>query len=89
MINSDQLFELSSFSISDSTLITFFFWAFAIVFSLCYLFFSIIVTRQTSILNRSLKSHSASRIFSISSLLIPLSAALLVFSLVSFGMMFM
>jgi hypothetical protein len=89
MINSEPPIDLTTISISDDAIIAFFFWAFAILFALFYILFAVVVTKQTAVLNRSLKSPSASLIFFISAMQIPVAAALLIFSIASFGMMFM
>lgn len=88
MINSDQFIDITSINITDDAIISFFFWAFAIMFSLFYLVFSIVVAKQTHVLNRSLYGNSAPTILFISSIQIPIAAALLIFSIASFGMMF-
>jgi uncharacterized membrane protein len=89
MTNSNQPIDLTNIAISDDAIIAFFFWAFAILFSLFYVLFAIILTKQTGVLNRSLKGSYAPLIFFISSLQIPIAAGLLIFSIANFGMMFL
>jgi hypothetical protein len=83
-LNADFNFE--QISLADNLIITLFFWAFAALFSLFYLLFAVIIARQTNILNKSVSSKSAPLIYFISSMQIPVAAALLVFAIASLVM---
>lgn len=70
----------------DQQIIAFFFWAFAILFTLFYLIYSILLSRQSQQLNKTVQTPAANTIFTISSVQIPIATGLFVFAIVGFGM---
>lgn len=61
-------FDQITLLFSTSNIIDFFFKAFAIVFAFMYLFYGIVLTRQTQLLNRALVGYNATLFTLISSL---------------------
>lgn len=72
----DQLFRLT-----DRELINFFFKAFAIVFSMLYLIYTIILSRQTSVLTDTLSTRENGSIRAISNVQLIASIFIFLFSL--------
>lgn len=66
---------------NDAGIILFFYKAFAIIFSLIYFLYAIIVRKQTSIMNNTVKENSGSIILFISSVQLLLSIILIALSI--------
>lgn len=70
-----------AFPVSDTEIIGFFFKAFALLVSVFYLVYAIVLTRQTDELNKTLQHKSNEVLFIISSLQIPVAVALIFFAI--------
>jgi len=66
---------LNLFTSDSNTILVLFFKAFAVLFSLMYLLYAILLTRQTQIMNRTITTRSAG-------ILLALSAVQIVFAVI-------
>ena len=69
------------FTISDAEFITFFFKAFAVVFSILFVVYAIIMTRQTKVLTTTLETQSNSFIVLISNVQLVVSIFILLLAI--------
>lgn len=77
MENLSQILDI----INSQSMMGFFFKAFAFVFSLMYLMYAFVISKQTDIMNKTLESSSNQILYSVASLQVLLGVILIVLSI--------
>lgn len=77
-MNFDQIVNF----ISNQNLVNFFVKAFAIVFSIIYILFSVVIFKQTQVMSKTVQTSSGSSIILISFIQIFIGIGLLIFALI-------